>query len=206
MSAIHFVHEIKPGSSLDSEQVRALRSHVRKVNLERLNQRRTRRLENFRSLTVTDFSQAGSINPSKSRTSGSSDPCQRLSPEIESPPMCRSASKLRPLSPVIAGVPFAPSRAFESLSAPDGDGTLIQCGCTYVKPTERQSNAVGYFSKSHGSGFSDRVHPSASQISKAVQIDAARVDHLLHSCKRSVALRSESHTDSEPHRPFPHCG
>ncbi|KAI1623117.1 hypothetical protein EDD37DRAFT_458923 [Exophiala viscosa] len=67
MSNIHFVHDNEPGTPLDTEQTRALRSHVRKVNLERLQQRTTQRMENFRSLSIDDFSQHGEIKPEKRR-------------------------------------------------------------------------------------------------------------------------------------------
>ncbi|KIV76954.1 hypothetical protein, variant [Exophiala sideris] len=67
MSNIHFVHDNEPGTPLDNEQIRALRSHVRKINLERLQQRTTERMENFRSLSVNDFSKHGEIKPEKRR-------------------------------------------------------------------------------------------------------------------------------------------
>ncbi|KIW38615.1 hypothetical protein, variant [Exophiala oligosperma] len=71
---IHFVHENEPGTPLDATQIRALRSHVRQVNLERLQQRTTQRMENFRSLSVDDFSQNGEIRPEKRRFVSRSEP------------------------------------------------------------------------------------------------------------------------------------
>ncbi|KIW89772.1 uncharacterized protein Z519_09929 [Cladophialophora bantiana CBS 173.52] len=181
---IHFVHEKKPGSSLDSNQVRALRSHVRKVNLERSNQKSTRRLENFRSLTITDFSEGGKVKSGKRKQPPNVDACPSLEPEIENLPSREGASQRCPLNPGDANIP---TTAFQFLSSSDGDGPPRRCSCGRAKPPNPKLPNPGQLSIAGASSCKDGCHPYASQISKAIDLDETRIDYLLRSCAFQVA-------------------
>lgn len=185
MSQIHFVHEHKPGTSLDSTQVRALRSHVRKVNLERSNQKIAQRLENFRSLTIADFVQGGKTKSGKKRSYSSTDPGQTASPAAESPTPpddipTPSGSSIN----IIADVP---TRAFESLLSHEGDTLPRECECSSPDPSDRHSLISGLLSGSIANYQPNEQHPYASQISRFVDIDERRIDSLLKSCRLSIS-------------------
>ncbi|OAL33384.1 hypothetical protein AYO20_07395 [Fonsecaea nubica] len=183
---IHFVHETKPGSSLDSSQVRALRSHVRKVNLERSNQKSTRRLENFRSLTITDFSEGGKVKSGKRKQPPSADACNSLEPEIENLPSREGGSQQCPLNP---GGADTPSTAFQFLSSSAGDGPPRRCTCakTGSKPSNPKLPSSGQLPVVGASASTDECHPYAAHISKAIDLDPTRIDYLLRSCAFQVA-------------------
>ncbi|KIW27576.1 uncharacterized protein PV07_07305 [Cladophialophora immunda] len=183
---IHFVHETKPGSSLDSSQVRALRSHVRKVNLERSNQKSTRRLENFRSLTITDFSEGGKVKSGKRKQPPNEDNRQSLEPEIEDLPSREGASQQCPLNPSGADIP---TTAFQFLSSAAGDGPPRRCTCarSRAKPPNPKLPSSGRIPVVGASSSNDESHPYASQISKAIDLDETRIDYLLRSCAFQVA-------------------
>ncbi|OAP61400.1 hypothetical protein AYL99_03603 [Fonsecaea erecta] len=183
---IHFVHETKPGSSLDSSQVRALRSHVRKVNLERSNQKSTRRLENFRSLTITDFSEGGKVKSGKRKQPPNVDACHSLEPEIENLPPREGPS---PQCPLNLGGADTPTTAFQFLSSTAGDGPPRQCTCASIraKPLNPKLPSPGHLPAARASPSNDECHPYASQISKAIDLDETRIDYLLRSCAFQVA-------------------
>ncbi|KIW70787.1 hypothetical protein, variant [Phialophora macrospora] len=192
---IHFV-ETKPGTALDSSQVRALRSHVRKVNLERSNQKSTRRLENFRSLTITDFSEAGKAKGAKKKQSSQPDVTQ-LETEIQDLPWGEDPPQDCPLAP---GSPEIPTRAFQCLSTPDGQFLPKRCNCNKSSPPHRQSPGPSRRSSPIDSPQSDGIHPHAVQIANAIDVDEARINDLLRSCAFQVAaepLLPSSVTDGD---------
>ena len=172
---IHFVHETKPGSSLDATQIRALRSHVRKVNLERSNQKSTQRLENFRSLTITDFSEGSKFKGGKRRRPSSPGARQSPESEIEELPLEASPTQLLPLpSPVTLPT------AFRSLSLPEDDYVPGQCTCGLALS---KLPIAFHLPPASSCLASDGEHPYARQVSQAIGLDEARIGYLLNSCK-----------------------
>ena len=184
MSRIHFVHENQPGTSLDSDQVRALRSHVRKVNLERSHQKSTQRLENFRSFTITDFEQDGKLKPTKRRPSVRPDQTQPAPIEYESAPSCSNQRQDCSGTPPVAETP---SIAFQSLSPSHNIIVPRRCHCKRGKlSNQRLSPSEELPSISSP----DARHPYTSQISKSINVDEKRIDQLLKSCERTASGRN----------------
>jgi hypothetical protein len=177
---IHFVHETKPGTALDSSQVRALRSHVRKVNLERSNQKSSRRLENFRSLTVNDFSEGGKLKNGKRKQSPKADATQNLETEIENLP---SGAGVAHGFPQGSSSPETSTRAFQFLSSPSPERLPRRCSCPRENLPNQRFRSSQLYSSPDASPSSTHKHPYASKISEVVDLDEARIDTLLNSCK-----------------------
>lgn len=180
---IHFVHETKPGTALDSSQVRALRSHVRKVNLERSTQKSTRRLENFRSLTVTDFSESGKIKSGKKRQSSTPSTTHSLELEIEDLPSREAPTNILPL---ILPDPAIITHAFQILPSPKAEHLVTQCNCTRVSPLNQQRLSPSQSSSPALSSYIDERHPYALHIAKKIGFDEGRIEYLLKSCKSQI--------------------
>jgi hypothetical protein len=181
---IHFVHEQKPGTALDSTQVRALRSHVRKVNLERSQQKSTRRLENFRSLTITDFTEDGRMKNGKRK-----QPSQRdatiLQTEIEDLPE-KAGPRQRCHYDRALSRSTMPTGLFHFVSSSTTDGyPLLQCDCGRAKSLSQRRQSVSPPSSSRASPPGSAIHPFLSTISDAVELEEDRIAHLLNSCKPS---------------------
>ncbi|KIX09446.1 uncharacterized protein Z518_00526 [Rhinocladiella mackenziei CBS 650.93] len=186
MSQIHFVHETKPGSSLGHPQVRALRSHVRKINLERSHQQSTQRLENFRSLTVTDFHSDRKIRSGRRKSSLQSDPLQSFTTESgsSSSGLHRNDSQRSSDRPQNSD---APTRAFESLLSSDSDILPKRCCVSHSASLKPPLLSSGQPPRDGDSCGQEGQHPYASQISVRTQIDPVWIDHLLKSCAFQVA-------------------
>lgn len=191
---IHFVHETKPGTALDSNQVRALRSHVRKVNLERSTQKSTRRLENFRSLTITDFSESGKIKSGKKRQPSTPGATHSLELEIEDLPSREVPANILPL---ILPDPAVITHAFQVLPSPKAEKLATQCTCTCFSPVNQQLTNHSQSSSPALSSYSDERHPYALHIAKKIGFDEARIEYLLKSCKsqNSCSLFRTTHAD-----------
>ncbi len=179
---IHFVHETKPGAGLDSSQVRALRSHVRKVNLERSNQKSTRRLENFRSLTVTDFSEGGKTRSNKRKQSLQPVATPSLEGAIEDLPLGEDPAQGWPFA---SNAPQSPTETFRDLSSPSSECLDRPCSCYRESPSAERAQSPNHYLSPTGSSPSAGQHPYASRISEAIELDEARIDSLLQSCKTS---------------------
>ncbi len=164
---------------MDPTQVRALRSHVRKVNLERQQQRSTERLENFRSLSVDDFSHDGRVKPAGRRESVRLEQLESFdqgSELAESSVTTSRDSNCLLISDVETG-------AFDSLTLRDGGTLPRQCTCKQAKQLQQRSVFTG---GSHSPGRDirrDTPHPYASQVSAVVRIEERRVSALLKSCE-----------------------
>ncbi|KAJ9603315.1 hypothetical protein H2200_012093 [Cladophialophora chaetospira] len=181
---IHFVHETKPGTALDSSQVRALRSHVRKVNLERSNQKSTRRLENFRSLTITDFSDGGKAKGNKKKQPLESNATASLETAIEDLPSAESPIQGFPLD--LSGPP-TPSRAFQFQSSPIAESPPRRCSCHRANSSKQRSGSLNQYPSPVASPLGDKTHSFASRIAELVDFDVERIDYLLKSCAFQVA-------------------
>lgn len=164
MSNIHFVHDNEPGTPLDNEQIRALRSHVRKVNLERLQQRTTERMENFRSLSVNDFSEHGEIKPDKRRF-----PVRAERIESGAPSSNATESNEGPSAQSVSTLDA--SEGLESLSGPSGEAWSLVGQVHTGQPAAGDSIL----------GSTTTQHPYSAQISAVTGIDEALVDRLLRS-------------------------
>ncbi len=167
---ILFVHGNEPGTPLDTTQIRALRSHVRRVNLERLQQRSTQRMEIFRSLSVQDFSPNGNIRPEKRRFPVRSDPGQAFSPSPG--PEGPSDTYL------VHCLPFQSTqitdRADKPLAIFDGEP------CLWVGADDQCSQAA---TGEYAAIDATEQHPYVQQISAIVQLDEVLMDRLLRSCQ-----------------------
>lgn len=167
MSNIHFVHDNEPGTPLDNEQIRALRSHVRKVNLERLQQRTTERMENFRSLSVNDFSEHGEIKPDRRRFPVRAEPTE---PGASTSNVPESNEGL----PGPSAHPVAMLDASEGsdfLSGPSGEAWSVVGQAQTAKSVTGDSLLGGTTTR----------HPYSAQISAVTGIDEMLADRLLRS-------------------------
>ena len=177
---IHFVNETKPGTGLDSSQVRALRSHVRKINIERSYQKSTRRLENFRSLTINDFSDGGKNKGNKRKQSPQPDPTPSLEAVIEDLPLEECPTQGWPL---VFNTGETPTRAFQFLWSPSAQCLPKQCNCFKHTPSRERPHSRDQSPSPAGSPVSVCKHPYSSRISEAIDLDESRVNLLLQSCK-----------------------
>ncbi|KAK4945571.1 hypothetical protein LTR10_015190 [Elasticomyces elasticus] len=167
MSNIHFVHDNEPGTPLDNEQIRALRSHVRKVNLERLQQRTTERMENFRSLSIDDFSQHGEIKPEKRRF-----PVRPKGPEARgSSSNVPGPSKRLPLPGAESLATLADSEGLESLSHTLSDASSGQAPAPALQSSTEDDMLRSTTTR----------HPYSAQVSVMTGIDEILADSLLRS-------------------------
>ncbi|OCT50478.1 hypothetical protein CLCR_06878 [Cladophialophora carrionii] len=179
---IHFV-ETKPGTALDSSQVRALRSHVRKVNLERSTQKSTRRLENFRSLTITDFSESGKAKGAKKKQSIQLN-VTHLETEIRDLPWGEDPLQKCRLAP---DSPEIPTRAFQCLSTSCNLFLPKRCSRSRSSSQGPQSQSPSQHSSPVDSPQSDETHPHAARIANATDVDEARINQLLRGCAFRIA-------------------
>ncbi|KIW16716.1 hypothetical protein PV08_03905 [Exophiala spinifera] len=166
---IHFVHENEPGTPLDPTQVRALRSHVRQVNLERSQQRTTQRMENFRSLSIDDFSENGEIRPGKRRFASRPEPTTTS----------QGPSELGDEAPIQHAVPQLDfnTRPEQSVTASSRSSF----------PLSDSSHSVSR-ERNRPASTTPGLHPYTSNISAVTGLDEGRVDQLLTSYAFQMAL------------------
>ncbi|EXJ62415.1 hypothetical protein A1O7_02850 [Cladophialophora yegresii CBS 114405] len=179
---IHFV-ETQPGTALDSGQVRALRSHVRKVNLERSNRKSTQQLENFRSLTITDFSGSGKAKGAKRKQSFHSN-VAHLETVIQEFPWGDDPPQGYPLAPDSPGIPTRAFRCLPNQLPPK------RCSCHRPSPQGQQSPSSSEHSTPSDSPHSEETHPQAAWIVDATDVDEDQINQLLRSCAFQIEAES----------------
>ena len=169
------MHDNEPGTPLDNEQIRALRSHVRKVNLERLQQRTTQRMENFRSLSVDDFSQHGEIKPEKRRFPVRSEGAETggSSSDVPGSNKGRPAPRVEPL-PTLAA-PKGPESLSSTIGGASSGEVPVQAWAIEDDMLERTSTR----------------HPYTAHFSAMTGIDENLADSLLNSGLYSALRRSQ---------------
>ena len=179
---IHFVNGTNPGTSLDSSQIRALRSHVRRVNLERSSQKSTQRLENFRSLTVDDFSETGKARGGRRKQSVQLDGTQALEMGIGDLPLGEGPV---PMLPLVPGRPRTPISAFQFLLPPGTESLPGQCKCHWTKPARQPTESPRQPLSPAASPVRASRHSYASKIAETLGLDEGRIASLLDSCTLS---------------------